>query len=81
MKQRYLNLKKLKTNMTLIKQVNTLVHYQTKAKKVDFTQALLEKLPDVLTLEQKQNKIKNYLQELRKEGFIVSDGKHWQMAK
>ena len=52
-----------------------------KAKKSDFIKALLEKLPDVLTTEQKQNKIKNYLQELRKDGLIVNSGKYWEMAK
>ena len=52
-----------------------------KAKKADFIKALLEKLPDILTVEQKQNKIKNYLQELRRDGLIVNTGKYWEMAK
>jgi ATP-dependent DNA helicase RecG len=52
-----------------------------KAKKADFVKAFLDKLPDVLTVEQKQNKIKNYLQELRLEGLIVNNGKYWEMAK
>ena len=52
-----------------------------KAKKSDFVKAFLDKLPDVLTVEQKQNKIKNYLQELRLEGLIVNNGKYWEMAK
>jgi hypothetical protein len=52
-----------------------------KAKKSDFAKAFLDKLPDVLSVEQKQNKIKNYLQELRIEGLIVNNGKFWEMAK
>jgi ATP-dependent DNA helicase RecG len=52
-----------------------------KAKKSDFVKAFLDKLPDVLSVEQKQNKIKNYLQELRLEGLIVNNGKYWEMAK
>jgi ATP-dependent DNA helicase RecG len=52
-----------------------------KAKKADFIKALLEKLPDILTVEQKQNKIKNYLQELRRDGLIVNTGKYWETAK
>jgi len=51
------------------------------AKKMDFVNALHDKLPDVLNYEQKRNKFKNYLQELRREGKIVNDGKYWEMAK
>ncbi|MCK5295221.1 MAG: hypothetical protein KAJ49_11240 [Arcobacteraceae bacterium] len=53
----------------------------SKAKKSDFVKTLLEKLPDILTPQQKQNKIKNYLQELRLDGLIVNSGKYWEMAK
>ena len=52
-----------------------------KAKKSDFIKVLLDKLPDILSEEQKANKIKNYLQELRIEGLIENEGKHWIMAK
>ena len=51
------------------------------AKKNDFVKALLDKLPDILTESQKKNKIKNYLQDLRKEGKIINLGKSWEMAK
>ena len=53
----------------------------TTAKKSDFVKVLLDKLPDILNDERKKNKIKNYLQELRKNGKIVNAGKYWKMAK
>ncbi len=52
-----------------------------KAKKSDFVKVLLDKLPDILSEDQKKNKIKNYLQDLRVAGEIVPDGKNWKMAK
>ena len=51
------------------------------AKKSDFVNILLDKLPDVLNDNQKKNKIKNYLQELRKREIIISDGMFWKLAK
>lgn len=50
-------------------------------KKDDFEKLLLDKLPDVLDLDQKKNKIKNNLQALRKQGKIDIKGKIWQMSK
>lgn len=50
-------------------------------RKADFEQILLDKLPDVLDIEQKKNKVKNNLQTLRKQGKIVPDGKVWKMSK
>lgn len=50
-------------------------------RKSDFEQILLDKLPDVLDIEQKKNKVKNNLQTLRKQGEIVPDGKVWKMSK
>ncbi len=50
-------------------------------KKSDFENILLDKLPDVLDIDQKKNKIKNNLQILRKQGFIVPLGKVWKTAK
>lgn len=50
-------------------------------KKIDFESILLEKLPDVLDQNQKQNKIKNNLQTLRKQGKIEPNGKIWKMSK
>lgn len=50
-------------------------------RKSDFEQVLLDKLPDVLDIEQKKNKVKNNLQTLRKQGKIVPEGKVWRMSK
>jgi ATP-dependent DNA helicase RecG len=50
-------------------------------KKADFEKVLLDKLPDVLDIEQKKNKIKNNLQYLRRQGYIEPKGKLWQMSK
>lgn len=50
-------------------------------KKSDFEGILLDKLPDVLDENQKQNKIKNNLQNLRKQGKIEPHGKLWRMSK
>ena len=49
-------------------------------KKMDFEKVLLDKLPDVLDTLQKQNKIKNNLQSLRKQGVIEIQGKVWRMS-
>lgn len=51
------------------------------AKRVDINCLLLDKLPDVLNQKQKENKIKNLLQALRKEGLIEPRGKSWLMSK
>lgn len=51
------------------------------AKKVHFESVLLDKLPDVLSIEQKRTKIKNNLQYLRKKGIIEVKGKLWRMSK
>ena len=52
-----------------------------KAKRSDFFKVLVDKLPDILNENQKENKIKNYLQELRIDGQIEINGKYWKMAK
>lgn len=49
--------------------------------KKDFEGLLLDKLPDVLDINQKKNKIKNNLQVLRKQGVILPKGKEWIMSK
>ena len=46
----------------------------------DFEKILLDKLPEVLDIEQKKNKIKNILQSLRKQGLIGPEGKIWKMS-
>lgn len=50
-------------------------------KREDFESLLLDKLPDVLDITQKRNKIKNNLQNLRKQGKIDIKGKIWKMSK
>ena len=52
-----------------------------RAKRSNFVDALASKLPDILSQQQKENKIKNYLQDLRREGLFVNSGKYWEMAK
>lgn len=49
--------------------------------KKDFEGLLLDKLPDVLDIKQKKNKLKNNLQSLRKQGVIMPNGKEWIMSK
>ena len=50
-------------------------------KKADFEKVLLDKLPDVLDEEQKKNKIKNILQQLKNKGIVHPEGKVWKMSK
>lgn len=61
-----------------------IIDYLTKfgeGKKSDFEEILLNKLPDVLDVSQKKNKIKNNLQSLKTTGIIVPFGKSWRMSK
>lgn len=51
------------------------------AKRVDIDKLLVDKLPEVLDIQQKANKIKNLLQALKKQGVIEPKGKLWQMSK
>ena len=53
----------------------------SKGTRSDFENLLLDKLPDVLDLQQKKNKIKNNLQALRKEGAIETQDKIWKLSK
>ncbi len=46
-----------------------------------FENILLDKLPDILSENQKKDKIKNLLQVLRKQGVIKSEGKSWFLRK
>lgn len=50
-------------------------------RRTDFEKILLDKLPDVLDIHQKKNKIKNILQSIRKQGLISPNGKYWEMSK
>ena len=51
------------------------------AKREDLEKVLLDKLPDVLDLAQKRNKVRNNLQKLRLQGMISPTGKIWKMSK
>jgi len=51
------------------------------AKRSDLNQLMLDKLPDVLDKKQKDNKIRNLLQSMRKEGAIEPEGKSWRLPK
>jgi ATP-dependent DNA helicase RecG len=51
------------------------------ATKTNIDHLVLDKLPDVLDIIQKRNKIKNNLQTLRKQGKIDIKGKIWKMSK
>jgi len=50
-------------------------------KKDHFEKILLDKLPEVLDISQKRNKIKNILQSMKNEGNIRVEGKFWKMSK
>lgn len=41
---------------------------------------LLDKLPDVLSEQQKKNKVRNLLQSLRRENKIIAKGKTWKLT-
>lgn len=47
-------------------------------KKEDFEKILLDKLPEVLDISQKKNKIKNILQSLKNQHKIRVEGKFWK---
>ncbi len=51
------------------------------AKRLDINRLLLDKLPDVLSEKQKENKIKNLLQTMKNEGLIEISGKLWKISK
>ena len=60
-----------------------IVDYLTKFKtgtREDFERVILDKLPDVLSEEQKKRKIRNILQLLKSKGMIEIDkGKSWKL--
>lgn len=49
-------------------------------KKADFEKVLLDRLPDVLSVKQKQDKIRNILQKLRRAQRIESKGRTWRLV-
>ncbi len=51
----------------------------TKGKRKDFEDLLIDKLSDVLTHQQKKDKVKNLLQSLRLTGKIHLDGSDWKL--
>lgn len=50
----------------------------------ELERALLDKMPGALDAQQKKNKLRNLLQEMRREGLIISSGKgpaaRWELA-
>ena len=60
-----------------------IVDYLTKwgkGNKTDFEKLLFDKLPDSLTLKQKNNKLRNLLSALRIQGVIQTDSKNHQTS-
>lgn len=53
----------------------------TKKKMINFEKILLDKLPEILDISQKKNKIKNILQSMKNQGNIKVEGKIWKMSK
>lgn len=51
-----------------------------KARKVNFENLLLDKLPNVLDEKQKKDKVKNLLQKLRRQGIIETIGYDWKLS-
>ena len=47
----------------------------SKGTKADFVKLLSDKLPDVLSVRQKDDKVRNYLAALRREGIVEYNGK------
>lgn len=61
-----------------------IIDYLSKFKKgtrADFEELLLDKLPDIIDINQKKDKIKNNLQALRKLGQIENVDKVWMLTK
>ena len=62
---------------------NWIVNYLKKfrkGKKKDFIDLLYDKLPDTLTAAQKESKVRNLLQSLKKEGIITLDSTNKRLA-
>ena len=51
------------------------------AKRIELEDILLDKLPDVLDIQQKRDKVKKKLQTLKNQWIISPDGKTWKMSK
>ncbi|EKG41706.1 RNA-binding domain-containing protein [Pseudomonas syringae] len=58
-----------------------LIQQSGSARRSAIDKLLVDKLPDVLDIQQKAHKIKNLLQSLKKQGVIEPKGKLWQMSK
>lgn len=63
------------------KQILEYLEVYKEAKRLDINVLILDKLPDVLDINQKDNKVKNLLQALRREGLIELDGRIWRKSK
>ena len=51
------------------------------SKRSEIEKLLLDILPHRFSPEQKKNKVKNLLQELRKQGLIEIEGREWKTSK
>lgn len=51
------------------------------AKLLDINRLVLDKLPDVLDDKKKDNKVRNLLQAMKREGLIDLKGRIWRMSK
>lgn len=59
----------------------TLIEQFGEAKRKDIDGLLLDILPDILSDQQKSNKVKNLLQSLKNQGVIEPIGKRWRMSR
>lgn len=64
-----------------IKMILTALAQHKKLRKADFERLLLNKLPDILTAEQKTRKISNLLSKLRKQNKIISTNRIWSLVE
>ena len=51
------------------------------AKLLDINRLVLDRLPDVLDEKKKDNKVRNLLQAMKREGLIDLKGRIWRMSK
>ena len=59
--------------------INYLTTYK-KAKKKDIVKLLIDKLPDSLDEKQKEAKVKNLLQKMKKDGIVTTDTDNKRLA-
>ncbi len=80
-KEDYMRIKGIEDDYYQKMIINYLKEFQEGTKE-DFKKLLLDKLPDILDNKQKDDKIKNILQKLKKRGDIKLSGKRiWKLSK